>query len=234
MVANQRLMGNKVPDIRQGGEKILNDLSTEFDGIQMQVNDSEDEFDADPIEGAEYQTSESGSSGSESEPEDTSSPVHKLSQQMVDSSDDDPPVEQIRGLPRGRPEAAATPERNIRELVKNDPYVQQMVKDMVVESIKEERAKQSNAKGNSGQPVSGKSIVRNHVPEEIRFNDNQAGRIKLPSDTTLYTPALKQNKDNNFIIDKISNFVESVRMEQRDVEVPGVSGDMSAAHSTDQ
>ena len=38
-------------------------------------------------------------------------------------------------------------------------------------------------------------------------------RIKSPSDTTLYTPVLKQSKKMDNMIDKISNFVESVRLE---------------------
>ena len=36
---------------------------------------------------------------------------------------------------------------------------------------------------------------------------------KSPSDTTLYTPALKKAKDSNEMLNKITNFVESIRIE---------------------
>ena len=46
--------------------------------------------------------------------------------------------------------------------------------------------------------------------QAVARNPEQA---KSPSDTTLYTPTLKKGRDNNEILNKITNFVESIRLE---------------------
>ena len=61
-----------------------------------------------------------------------------------------------------------------------------------------------------------RGMADNNTPKRGKV-DKTNNRIKSPSDTTLYTPALKKTLDNankvvdRELIDKISEFVESVR-----------------------
>ena len=41
-------------------------------------------------------------------------------------------------------------------------------------------------------------------------------KLKSPSDTMIYAPVMRMQKDNNEMIEKISNFVEAIRFEQQE------------------
>ena len=75
-----------------------------------------------------------------------------------------------------------------------------------------------------------------HTPvKDANGNHGSIDKIKSPSDTTIYAPGLNKLQRNDNMIDKISNFVETVRLEmtqgdrspmvQRDEPQPGTSRD---------
>ena len=60
----------------------------------------------------------------------------------------------------------------------------------------------------------------NSTDREGRFNKTKCGIntpvMKLPSDSTLYMPALRHEKNDDDIINKISNFVDDIRIQSCD------------------
>ena len=115
-----------------------------------------------------------------------------------------------------------------QEALMHIPGLSQMVQNMVkkqVDQMIEEMEKQGmivNQSPDNNRFKQGDSVnmakhnetPRGHRPSQ-GVRDTQ--RIRSPSDTTLYAPALKLidgKGGENEIIDKISNFVESIRFEQ--------------------
>ena len=89
-----------------------------------------------------------------------------------------------------------------KEQFKNDPEVQQWVKELVQENLQKER---------SWSMVSGMGSPE--VREIISDTPQTKPGIKSPSNSTIYTTALKRGVENNNVIDRISDFVDSIRLE---------------------
>ena len=74
------------------------------------------------------------------------------------------------------------------------------------------------------RPAKGKGIMDGIISSIRNINVNENRLIKSPSDTTLYAPALSKNKpvtinqvqESVNMIDKISDFVEGIRMQSED------------------
>ena len=64
-----------------------------------------------------------------------------------------------------------------------------------------------------------KGIVNENTPRFVQsenVNANVHSMVKSPSDTTIYSPGLRKvNRQDVSLIEKISNFVESIRLEDR-------------------
>ena len=88
--------------------------------------------------------------------------------------------------------------------LKNDRQVRKFFFEMVDEGLRRH-----------GTPPPRKEAT----PDSGRIKQN---KVKLPSDTTLYTPALKRQLKSNDAIEKISNFVESMRLQSEESQ-PGSS-----------
>ena len=72
-------------------------------------------------------------------------------------------------------------------------------------------AKRQNTKNRKSEcsPIS-------HVSPAAARIDNRSKTFKSPSDTTIYSPALRKvNSEDIALIDKISNFVESIKLDSR-------------------
>lgn len=73
--------------------------------------------------------------------------------------------------------------------------------------------------------------VHCQTPKEKQQLKLTPQKLKSPSDTTIYAPVMRLQKDNTEMIDKISNFVEAIRLEHegargvstKDVPQPGTS-----------
>ena len=98
-------------------------------------------------------------------------------------------------------------EEEAQNFVKQNPHLGNYFKKMIQEGIAEELRK----------PEKGKQITNNDKDDKEK-NKNKVNLIKSPSDTTLYAPAMKKlindgKNDKDHIIDRISNFVEEIRIE---------------------
>ena len=103
----------------------------------------------------------------------------------------------------------------LEQQVRSNPEIQQIVKAMVQEELRVELKKDRGTGTNTGSAASQTpKIPDKRVKTTVSL-------VKSPSDTTLYAPALRRvevREDNlnrqRELIDKISNFVEDVRLEE--------------------
>ena len=147
------------------------------DGIQVQVNDSEDDFGNE----SEYEDSSDSSGSSEYDSDDDS---------FEDSQN-----------------AVFTDESHIEDQVRSNPEIQKIVKAMVREELKEEKRKEKK--------MGKASKINNSRNTPVMNRKNPNSLVKSPSDTTLYMPALHKTSGNNpDLVDKISEFVEGIRIEE--------------------
>ena len=105
------------------------------------------------------------------------------------------------------------------EAVQNDPQLRDYITDLVNRQVNQKMAQmgQQRSLGNSGCDQSQTTPKR---PGNIGGHTNNCNtntdRIKSPSDTTIYVPALcKGPREINTIVDRISDFVESVCIRTR-------------------
>ena len=142
-----------------------------------------------------------------------------------------------------------------KELLRNDPEVQELLKEMLKEKRKKKKRTLKKSKRNRrlrtrtrsrtrsrSRPTRGdrrressgtrsRSQSRSQPRRDDKRNDlpgnnrnlrgqiiKDKGFIKSPSDTTLYSPVLKKGVVRNNLIDKISDFVENIRISDREKE----------------
>ena len=125
-----------------------------------------------------------------------------------------------------------------KNMLHNDPEVKEILMELLSEHVDSAKSKRMKRKRKSSRRSRRSSSrrrrrrsysesrsrsrsrirrSRSHSREEPRRHrdncENTRGKgdvIKSPSDTTLYTPVLKKGMEKANIIDKISNFVESI------------------------
>ena len=98
--------------------------------------------------------------------------------------------------------------RAVIEQLKQHPEMQKFINDIVMSRLKEQREHQP-------VPQQDKEAGRDErvLSKNIRSKGNSQV-MKSPSDTTIYKPALmKGASESNEIINKISNFVEGIRIQ---------------------
>ena len=128
-------------------------------------------------------------------------------QEFVGSEDEAPTVQE----PSPDPEVSwDTTKQEFQAKCKNDPKFRKYLNELIEERVSQEK------QGNNEQDIafSTPKVSKQRVIKPIRLSQ----KVKSPSDTTLYTPALKQSKENQNIIDQISNFVEGIRRRSFDEE----------------
>ena len=102
----------------------------------------------------------------------------------------------------------------------NDPEFQEFMNDLVAQRIGQDGRRDRRNESivhrectparRSTTPVTPR---KRGISRRINHNCNQTPIVKSPSDSTLYTSALKHGKVDNQIIDRISNFVDNMRLE---------------------
>ena len=117
-------------------------------------------------------------------------------------------------------------------MITANPHLENYFKKMIKQGIQEEQRKSVSSPkgtvevlpGTSGEPMQAEKTPRKETVTPKK-NGKTGEMIKSPSDTTIYAPALnKVNKNpqgNIEIIDKISNFVEGIRLETHFSHQPG-------------
>ena len=119
------------------------------------------------------------------------------------------------------PESSTENEEELMKRYGNNPAFIKIVQNMVAESI------QGNGRERE-QGMARKSRVNNpEVDEHNHINPSPVlNKIKSPSDTTIYAPGLNKqcqfanDTNNTNMIQRISNFVENVRLENATGETP--------------
>ena len=102
------------------------------------------------------------------------------------------------------------------ESLRQDPEIQKWVMELVQEKVQKELA--TTTSSSRKNTATGKND--NGGQNTIQENDGitspliQQG-IKSPSDTTIYMPALRKGVQTNNALDRISDFVENIRIEQK-------------------
>ena len=134
----------------------------------------------------------------------------RVNEDEFPNSDDD----EVVILPKGK--KSTEPEEippEVIEQLKANPALQAYFSDMVETSVeaklKEHERQQSQSRKRQPDKRPGKSPMRGHE----NINDQRINVQKSPSDTTIYQPALaKGHMETNEVINKISNFVEHIRI----------------------
>ena len=101
--------------------------------------------------------------------------------------------------------------------LKKDPQYKQILEALVQDKVKEgdQTRQRSHSRKSSNDVVSDSNNVMtpNANTNASLFHSQKQNAIKSPSDSTLYTPALRQNTEQNMMLNQISNFVENIRLE---------------------
>ena len=96
--------------------------------------------------------------------------------------------------------------------LKADPEFKEFLKEIVDQQVKADRAERRADYSHS--PVHRNGSKGRSKPKKGMVN--QPFLVKSPSDTTLYSPGLRKvNNEDVTLIEKISNFVESIWLEDR-------------------
>ena len=119
--------------------------------------------------------------------------------------------------------------------LQTDPEVQKMMKQMVQPQVQQElknmkhdeRGKANNSDIDNVVALQVEQTPPNHNKVNATAHKDNVTPLKQmpksPSDTTLYTPALKKGAETNGLMDKIANFVENIRIEEREAQSQGAA-----------
>ena len=185
----------------------------EHDGIDLNVNPSDDEF---------LQSEDESDSGSEQNLDSGDSLADY--DDDLDNTNEHPPVNDTSALSH-----IIEDRTQLEELIRNNQDVQQIVKEMVADEVKGQTSKKPK-KGKTRPVPNIPTSEDNQGHEVVVFEEsrksgqhgsqlhNQTGVgepnvMKSPSDMTLYTPTLKKARESNEMLNKIMNFVDSMRLE---------------------
>ena len=163
---------------------------------------------------------QSSSSSGDSDSEGSYKHFRTSSESGSLSDDEDPEVNQIVQHDDGEfPNQQGQSRADLlKEQMRQMSKFQELGNEAVENTIKEWRHKQKQKKQTDKAGKSAGMSTHELVTFETPHNQgkhkaNVPEKIKSPSDTTLYNPALKRAACADDIIDKISNFVESIRIE---------------------
>ena len=163
------------------------------DGIDVMINPLDDEFQE------EYNAQTLDQEGQIEEQNNFATPVQR--------QDEDPEI------------SFSAKKQYLKEEIRKDPQLKRLFQEVLAEdgsrrkSAKDPAATKGTAKPNitATTPLTDKTD-KDRITETRR----RIPVIKSPSGTTIYTPALKkiqQNNETSKLIQKISNFVETIRIE---------------------
>ena len=209
--ANSSNVGGSPPVLKPNLQEAMDDAAStgeiHHDGVLVGVPESEDDF---GVSESEYEDEENEESRSEAGQQHENSYRRSLS-----PLSDDPEI------------TLSTKKRFLRKELERDPQLREVFDELVEEKADEKLERRSRS-GSKKQRNSKTSKVTDAIKNLSKGNQQRLSGhskpqplrvIKSPSDSTLYTPALKRItnvsdvKTANNIIDKISNFVESVRLD---------------------
>ena len=180
------------------------------DGVLVNVTPSEDEFqdENDNLDDFEDDSDQEVNPSEDESGGDKHDKPEYLDEEELDDS----------GFPKTRILASKSRKENLRSQLEADPEVQEILEEMAMQKFNDKMSRASKTgKDNPDHTVNTPSA------QKSRFQ-NTLGQVKSPSDTTLYTRALNRAQgpgdDANQMINRISNFVENIRLESERGNTP--------------
>ena len=202
------------------------------DGVDVDVNPSDDDYQEVDPEQDESQDS-NDSTDSDNDQTDQRSVKSVQSNNSMNSSNDDEIFFKdnlTNKFNSSSQDRRRLPVQQQAELDRNDPRVQKLLRELMDEQ-KANEATHLN-KTDRGKIKTSETPLRKGTKISARgIRDNEGTILKSPSDTTIYAPALNKvtsnnnspimiakqhinrDKNDNGLIDQISDFVEKVRIE---------------------
>ena len=160
--------------------------SMQNDGIEVGVPDSEDDF---------------GQSDLEYEDEnDTNTGDSNIDNQEDNDESDDPEI------------TLSTKKRFLRKELERDPQLKEVFDKLVDERVEERCESRSRSPRKKHRSKNDNVMSKEKASVISKSRRKSMSVTKSPSDSTIYTLHLKEGDKANSIIDRISNFVESMRM----------------------
>ena len=191
------------------GQDDLDRFDVPQDGIMINVNPMDDNFlsDQDVSHGQdminEHKSDGSDDSSSESETESESSGSEMESGEVSDGGLD----KKRRRRMSNSSNKQLTILAKLADL-KDDPEVEDYINQLVQKNLRKSlEGKQKEQNGSKVQTPNNKIVMVNKIA------NNRGDIAKSPSDMTLYTPALNKGVREVNMVDRISNFVEEIRLE---------------------
>ena len=164
----------------------LQKLSRTHDGVELDINASEDDFESD-----------------QEDPESEDDQDHQRSDRSSRSRFTS--ESRSRSHESSVSEEEAAKKYYMKERLSSDQVAQKLIQELVKDKLKLDKPKPKRGKG--------KVKITTPITGASRRNSNM---VKSPSDIMIYSPALAKidNHDNcaNKVIDKISDFVENIRL----------------------
>ena len=182
-----------------GVDRALNDLDEILpgDSIDLDVNPLDDNFNSGVEDGTEEEQDDSSSDSDDGENfDDDGSIDSEIFLNKRKRSPEPGPSKVNQTMPHQQKD------RVIANLSSKDDvksYIDQLVNERVKNELKKHYKEKNESITPKGKTGKGKG---------------NSEMVKPPSDTTLYAPALKRGFVNDNIINKISNFVEDIRIEE--------------------
>ena len=202
------------------GKKVNKPKGVTHDDITISVSRKEDrEFSRDFSDGGEYEeSSESSEDESRSESEETDSEYDSDNEHVVSF-----PQRMERTSSHKADDVANMVEKLVDSKMKAErENLREEYKKLEDLKRKYERLEKEHSKGNKsiieGSPI---KLPNNKRRYDSIQNTPPQPMVKSPSDTTIYVPALNRARvcnEKDVMIDKIVNFVEEIRSQQRDKE----------------
>ena len=213
--SNSRVQESKIRKVNQGKEIVREDYEDVMpqDGVMVDVPDSEDDFKDSEYESEDDEETEIDNNMSTRNQQDQAiNQLQEEDEEIENNEDSDPEI------------TLSTKKKFLRKELERDPRLKEVFQEMVRDEISIQTERMGRQEKLNGRNMNGKEKTEQ---SDDRFgNNNQMKNLvaqKSPSDSTLYMPALvevgERNMANN-IIDNISNFVESIRMESSELETP--------------
>ena len=197
------------------------EANTVNNGVDVMINPSDDEFAEEEMNQRGAKTPTKGKadetpSRQRNRSESRSRPTPVQDDTMEDNS---PPSQ---GTPQSGTSGTNTVTfkngnyEKYRQAYQKDPQFQAFLNEMVSQRIEDNEVERRYEHQYNAE----RQIAKQRKPgiyRKVIPSTQLSPVIKSPSDSTLYTPALKKGKVDNQIINRISNFVDNIRLEtQRD------------------
>ena len=208
LTSNEILDGNEAAE--EGSERDMQPQEANHDGIEISIHGSDDEFTEEDTALDGTEPGELSSSDDESDQRFDQGKYGKTNR--VASK-----VVKVNQRADNNNEQSHQSRLSKFQHLKDDPDFKLFLNEVVDERMAGRRRSSDSRKRKSSKAKGTEEYVDETHGNEINHHDNHhVNMVKSPSDTTIYSPGLrKASREDVALIEKISNFVESIRIDDR-------------------